>query len=106
MQTETALHQTDGTWAFVMDSNKNLVAIKKSNTGSKMTEVHRLSAISGYQQFDMQTQTALHEIDDTWAFAQKYAVDAARLAIEIAEHEANTRSMDGRHQGGDKGSRD
>jgi hypothetical protein len=70
LQTGTALHETDDTFAFAMRGN-DLVAIKKSNTGTNSTEVHILSAASNYQQFVLQTGTALHETDDTFAFAMR-----------------------------------
>lgn len=39
-QTGTLLHETDRTFAFALNSQGNLVAIKKSNTGTNSTEVH------------------------------------------------------------------
>ncbi len=39
----------------------DLFAIKKSATGSNKTEVHVLSAASGYKAFSLQTATGLHE---------------------------------------------
>jgi hypothetical protein len=68
LQTGTALHETDGTFAFVLAPNRDLFAIKKSNTGSHSTEVHVLSAATNYQSFALQTGTALHETDDTFEF--------------------------------------
>ena len=74
LQTGTALHETDGTFAFAVadwdgDGKPDLIAIKKSNTGSNSTEVHVLSGASNFQQFILQTGTALHETDGTFAFA-------------------------------------
>lgn len=68
LQTGTALHETDGTFAFCLAPNRDLVAIKKSGTGTHSTEVHVLSASSGYQQFSVQTGTPLHETDGTFVF--------------------------------------
>jgi len=48
-----------------------LVAIKTAGpTGTQMTEIHRLTKSSNYQEFDLQTGTALHyaEDADTWSF--------------------------------------
>ncbi|GEM_PF-3126001 len=67
-QTGTALHETDDTITFVLASNNDLFAIKKSHTGTHTTEVHVLSAASNYQRFSLQTGTALHETDDTFEF--------------------------------------
>lgn len=68
-QVGTALHQTDDTFAFVVATNGDLFAIKKSNTGTKTTEIHIISAASGYQQFSLHTGTALHETDANFDFA-------------------------------------
>jgi len=69
LQTATALHLTDKHWDFVMDSKDNLVCILKGpSTGSKKTEVHRLSAASNYLQFDLQTGTGLGYTGENWAF--------------------------------------
>jgi protease II len=70
LQTGTALHETDETFAFtVVALDRDVFVIKKSNTGTNSTEIHVLSAASGYQQFSLQTGTALHETDGTFAFA-------------------------------------
>jgi hypothetical protein len=69
LQTGTGLHPTDGTWAFAVATNRDVIAIKKQGGGTNSTEVHILSAASNYQQFALQTGTALHPTDDNWAFA-------------------------------------
>jgi Ser-tRNA(Ala) deacylase AlaX len=73
LQTGTPLHETDGTFDFVMgdwnrDGRPDLVAIKKSNTGTNSTEVHILSGASKFQNYILQTGTPLHETDDTFDF--------------------------------------
>lgn len=68
LHTGTALHETDDTFEFLLAQNKDLFVIKKSNTGSHTTEVHVLSASSNYQQFSLQTATALHETDASSSF--------------------------------------
>ncbi|UQI49331.1 VCBS repeat-containing protein [Streptomyces sp. HU2014] len=73
-QSGTALHETDGTFDFAAadwdrDGRPDLVAVKKSRTGTNSTEVHVLSGGSGFQRFALQTGTALHETDDTFDFA-------------------------------------
>ncbi|MCD9193454.1 FG-GAP repeat domain-containing protein [Streptomyces albireticuli] len=73
-QSGTALHETDGTFDFATtdwdrDGRPDLVAVKKSRTGTNSTEVHVLSGGSGFQRFSLQTGTALHETDDTFDFA-------------------------------------
>ena len=42
LQTKTALHETDNTWEFAVASNRDVFAIKKSNTASGSTEIHVL----------------------------------------------------------------
>ncbi|KAB8067088.1 hypothetical protein BDV29DRAFT_163766 [Aspergillus leporis] len=74
LHTGTALHNTDETFAFAMtdwngDGRPDLVAIKKSNTGTNTTEVHILSGVSNFQDFILHTGTALHNTDETFAFA-------------------------------------
>ncbi|KAJ5562791.1 ulilysin [Penicillium sp. DV-2018c] len=73
LHTGTPLHETDDTFDFVMgdwnqDGRPDLVAIKKSNTGSKSTEVHILSGASNFQDFILHTGTSLQETDDTFDF--------------------------------------
>jgi len=68
LQTGTGLHETDETFDFVLAPNRDLVAIKKSGTGTGTTEVHILTAASKYQRFIKQTGTGLHETDETWDF--------------------------------------
>ncbi|KAJ5500051.1 hypothetical protein N7453_009102 [Penicillium expansum] len=74
LQTGTPLHETDDTFSFAVgdwnqDRRPDLFAIKKSNTGTKSTEVHILSGASNFQTFILQTGTPLHETDDTFSFA-------------------------------------
>ncbi len=68
-QTGTALHVTDDTFSFLLAPNRDLFAIKKSKTGTNTTEVHVLSAASGYQEFIQHTGTALHMVKDNFDFA-------------------------------------
>jgi hypothetical protein len=68
LQTGTALHETADNFAFGVLPNGDLVAIKKSGTGSGKTEVHILSAASNYQSFRLQTGTALHETGGNFDF--------------------------------------
>jgi uncharacterized protein YegJ (DUF2314 family) len=61
LHTATALHETGSNFEFQLAPNDDLFAIKKSDTGSNSTEVHVLTAESGYQQFSVQTGTPLKE---------------------------------------------
>lgn len=69
LQTGTALHKTDADdWRFAVAPNRDLVVIKMQ--GQSSTEVHILSAASNYQQFSLQTGTALHKTNGSaWDFA-------------------------------------
>jgi predicted acylesterase/phospholipase RssA len=74
LQNGTALHRTDATFAFALadwdgDGKPDLVAVKKSNTGTGTTEVHILSGAANFQTFLLQTGTALPETDATFDFA-------------------------------------
>jgi hypothetical protein len=60
LQTGTGLQLTDENWAFTMDKKDNLVCVLKGPSGSKKTEVHRLTAKSNYKKFDLHTATGLH----------------------------------------------
>jgi hypothetical protein len=68
VQTGTALHPTDHTWAFCVAGNRDVYCISKTGPGSGTTEIHVLSAASGYQNFSIQTRTALHPTGDSWNF--------------------------------------
>jgi hypothetical protein len=62
-------------WDFVTrDLNSDLatdvVAIKKSGTGTGKTEVHIMDRATNYQSWLLQTGTVLHETDDTWDFVK------------------------------------
>jgi hypothetical protein len=63
------LHKTDADdWRFAVAPNRDLVVIKMQ--GQSSTEVHILSAASNYQQFSLQTGTALHKTNGSaWDFA-------------------------------------
>ena len=73
-------------WAFVMDSQGNLIAIKTAATGTLMTEVHRLSKASNYQEFDLQVGTCLPYASDadTWSFVMASNDDL--VAIKKGPH--------------------
>jgi hypothetical protein len=73
MQTGTALEETDETWSFRMGRYGNgvkpdLIAIKRSETGTKTTEVHVMSGDDDFQSFHLQIGTPLHETDSRFDF--------------------------------------
>ena len=64
LHTQTALHETDSKWDFIVadwngDEKPDLVAIKKSETTAKCTEVHMLSGASSFQEFSLRAETPL-----------------------------------------------
>jgi hypothetical protein len=66
-----------------LDPSRNrpdLVAIKKSGTGTHSTEVHILDGASGFQNWLLQTGTLLPETDDTYDFVMgNYNVGRDRI---------------------------
>ena len=66
-QSPTGLHQTGKTFTFAIGFS-NLYIINKKDTGSKTTEVYRLTRESNYKHFDLHTKTGLHETGDNWEF--------------------------------------
>lgn len=73
MQTTTALHETGDNWKFqVGDYNRDgaidIIALKKSETGTKTTETHILNGADNYQSWLLRSGTALHETGNDWGF--------------------------------------
>jgi hypothetical protein len=69
----TALPETGANFEFALadwnrDGRYDLIAIKKSSTGTGRTEVHILSGATGFKTYLLQTGTALHPTDGTWTF--------------------------------------
>lgn len=65
----TALHEVDNSYTFQMAPNRDLYVIKRFDTGGGTTEVHALSADTGYQRFAMHAATSLHETDYSYTIA-------------------------------------
>ena len=100
LQTGTALHETGNEFNFAMsdwdrDGKPDLVAIKKSGTGSGKTEVHILSGASNFGQFILQTGTALHETGDNFTFQLgDWNRDGQPDLIAIKKNQTGTRSTE------------
>jgi hypothetical protein len=90
LQTGTALHTTGTDFQFLLAANRDLFAIKKRGTGTNSTEVHVLSAASGYRQFVLQTGTVLHETGSNFSFD----VTAARDLFAIKKSGTGTNSTE------------
>jgi hypothetical protein len=78
-------------WDFVrrdfnLDSATDIVAIKKSGTGTGKTEVHIMDRATNYQSWLLQTGTILHETDESWDFvAGDYNRDGATDILSIKQ---------------------
>lgn len=73
LQTGTALEQTGDNFNFLVgdynrDGTLDLFCIKKSDTGSRTTEVHVLDGANNFQSFVLQTKSALEETPNSWGF--------------------------------------
>ena len=71
----TCLEETNDDWDFgvsnyISGRNKDIYCIKKriENGNNKCTEVHILNGLSNNSDFALQTQTKLHETDETFDF--------------------------------------
>ena len=62
------LHETGQNFQFAVAHNRDLFAIKKSQTDSNSTEVNILTASSNYHTYRLQIGTPLHETDHTYQF--------------------------------------
>jgi hypothetical protein len=74
LQTGTGLPETDSKFDFMVtdwngDGRADLVAIKKSETSGKCTEVHVLSGASTYQSFILRAETPLFRSNGFFEFA-------------------------------------
>jgi Astacin (Peptidase family M12A) len=90
LQTGSVLHETDSTFEFCLASNRDLFAIKKSNTRTVSTEVHVLSSASNYQQYVLQTGTVLHRTNDSFTFD----VTTSRDLLAIKKRNTGTNSTE------------
>jgi hypothetical protein len=74
LQTNTGLHETDARFEFVVtdwnrDGRPDLVAVKKSDTSDRHTEVHVLSGASRYKTFILRAETPLFRSNGLFEFA-------------------------------------
>lgn len=88
LHTATALHETGSSFEFQLAPNDDLFAFKKSDTGSDSTEVHVLTAASGYQQFSVQTGTPLKETGSGTTFL--LARNGDIVVLDKRDTESNT----------------
>ncbi|KAH8708463.1 hypothetical protein GQ44DRAFT_628068 [Phaeosphaeriaceae sp. PMI808] len=74
LQTGTGLHETDSNFDFAVtdwngDGRPDLVAVKKSKTNGRCTEVHVLSGASTYKEFILRSETPLFRSNGLYEFA-------------------------------------
>lgn len=69
LQTGTPLHETGDNFQFALTENRDVVGIKKNQTGTGSTEICVLSANTNYQMFSLQTGTPQHETNSSFEFA-------------------------------------
>ncbi|KAH7115447.1 hypothetical protein B0J13DRAFT_572157 [Dactylonectria estremocensis] len=100
-QTGTGLHETSTAhFDFALtdwngDNTLDLVVIKKNGTDTKSTEVQILSGASNFQNFILQTGTALEETDDTFAFAMgKWDTGSKPDLFAIKKSKTGTKSTE------------
>lgn len=72
LHTGTRVEEGKENWEFLADDwngdgRADLIGVKRDN-GRGKTEVHILNGGSGYQNFLLQTQTALHSTGENWQF--------------------------------------
>ncbi len=83
LQAATALVAVDISWTFLMSiPNRDLIGIKRGSTGTRSTEVHLISAASGYKKFAFQTATALHETAVDAVFTTRWGGDVCFVAAQ------------------------
>ena len=93
----TKLVETDETWAFGMgrwgeSKRPDLIAIQKSDTASKTTEVYILDGDDHFKTVKLHTQTALHETDSKWDFVvADWNGDGKPDLVAIKKSEMNTK---------------
>lgn len=67
LQTGTVLPPTPDTWSFQVFENGDLVGVQRQGSRGR-TELHIVSASSGFKRFAQQTETALEAADAGWDF--------------------------------------
>lgn len=90
LHTGTGLAETGSNYEFAVAENRDLFAIAKSSTGSGKTEVHVLSAASGYKHFTAHVATALAPTGTN----AEFALTASRDLVLILKSGTGTQSTE------------
>lgn len=96
----TPLHETGDNFDFVLgdynaDGKEDIYAIKKSGTGTNSTEIHILNGSNNFQNFLMNTGTALHETSGTFDFGiGDYNKDGKPDVYAISKSGTGTRTTE------------
>ncbi|EAZ89567.1 FG-GAP repeat domain-containing protein [Crocosphaera chwakensis] len=100
LNTGTALHETGSNFEFEMtdwnrDGRADLVAIKKSSTGTRSTEVHIFSGATNFKSALLNTGTALHETGSNFEFEMTdWNRDGRADLVAIKKSSTGTRSTE------------
>ncbi len=100
VQTGSALHVTDSSWEFGFgdwnrDGRPDLFGLKKDGTGTGMTEVHVLNGATNFNQFILQTPTALHKTDRLFDLeVGDWNQDGRPDVIAVAKQRTGSRSTE------------
>lgn len=68
LQARTALHETEGSFAYCIGAGNDLIVVRKSGTGSNFTEICISSSLSNYQVYSLQSISCLKDSDQSYAF--------------------------------------
>jgi len=87
LKTATAFGKTDYNSQFLLDQNNNLIMILKAGA-SNTTELHRLTAASNYQTFDMHIATGLGKSD----YNSQFILDKNNNLVMILKNGASNKT--------------
>ncbi|AXT60726.1 hypothetical protein D1816_10330 [Aquimarina sp. AD10] len=100
IQTGTALHETGSNFDFLVGltprGGLTMYAIKKSNTGSRSTEVHVISGRNGYNRFFRQSVTPLPETNRSYSFRLVGGLDQYLHHIQVFRSGVKSGLLDAR----------
>jgi hypothetical protein len=94
LQTATALPPTPDTWSFQVFDNGDLVGVQRQGARGR-TELHIVSASSGFRRFALQTETALEAADAGWDFVALANRDLIAVRRSGASGKTEVHVLDG-----------
>lgn len=87
---KTPFDCTNKDWEFAMDSNNNVMVVRKRNGASNKTEVFRMSRSSNYSAVDLGVSIPLHYTDDDYVFL----MDSANNLVAIKRNNTASRATE------------